>query len=235
MKQLIFLLFVLLAIMKNSFSNGRFTCKNFLLNAYLYILLGFLLIVSAVDVYGHYGVPSLYNIYESRKMRLLITLFTTIGLLMMLVATPPKFLIGKHILWITWIAVLGYVLYPLAQLNPYVFEQTKLLVLSYMTLLTMITFKWPHKISLTWGRTLMMLLFLLILVRLIGYFSPYTSQMHYMISYAAIVLFSFFMLHDTKELIVKAKKCVKADYINDSLSVFLDGMNLFVNMFHLRR
>ena len=81
----------------------------------------------------------------------------------------------------------------------------------------------------------MMLLLLLILVRVIGFFSPYTSQTHYMISYAAIVLFSFLMLHDTKELIVKAKQCVKADYINDSLGVFLDGMNLFVNMFHLRR
>ncbi|ANS04318.1 integral membrane protein [uncultured Mediterranean phage] len=235
MKQLILLLVVILAIIKNSFSNGGFTCNNFLLNAYLYILLGFILIASAVDIYSHYNIPSLYNIYKSRGTRLLFALLITIGLLMAVITMPPKFLIGKHILWISWVAVLGYVLYPLAQLNRRIFEQTKILVLSYMALLTMITFKWPHKISLTWGRTLLMLLMVLILVRIVGFFRPYTSQTHFMISYAAVVLFSFFMLYDTKQLIVKAKKCVKADYINDSLGVFLDGMNLFVNMFHLRR
>ena len=104
-----------------------------------------------------------------------------------------------------------------------------------MVLLTLITFNWPSIVSLSWGKTLFMLLILLILIHVVGFFSPYTSRTHYMISYAAIALFSFLMLYDTKKLMVKAKQCVKADYINDSLGVFLDGMNLFVNMFHLGR
>jgi len=235
MKQLILLLLVILAILKNSFVKNKFTCKNFLLNAYLYILLGFILVATSIDLFKHYKTPSLYDVYKSHGMRLFMALFVTIGLLIAVIATPPKFLVGKHIIWVTWIAVLGYIFYPLAQLRPRVFEQTKLLVFTYMVFLTLITFNWPSMVSLSWGKTLFMLLILLILIHVVGFFSPYTSQTHYMISYAAIVLFSFLMLYDTKKLMVKAKQCVKADYINDSLGVFLDGMNLFVNMFHLGR
>ena len=236
MIQPILLLLVILAILKNSFTGKRmkFTCNNFLLNAYLYILLGFILVATTIDIFKHYNTPSLYDIYKSNGMRLLMALLVSLTLLVLVISTPPKFLVGKHIIWVTWIAVLGYIFYPLAKLRPRIFEQTKLLVFSYMVLLTLITFKWPSMVSLTWGRTLLMLLLLLILIHVIGFFAPYSSQMHYMISYAAIVLFSFFMLYDTKKLMVKAKQCVKADYINDSLGVFLDGMNLFVNMFHLR-
>ena len=51
-------------------------------------------------------------------------------------------------------------------------------------------------------------------------------------AYILIVLFIFFLLYDTKKIQINAKKCIteKADYINESLGVILDVLNLFQNL-----
>ena len=93
---------------------------------------------------------------------------------------------------------------------------------------------YPNKVKLSWASTLLTLLIGLILVRIIDMFIPFSSRMNYWLSYISLVLFSFFMLWDTKLLMVKAKQCVKADYINDSMGVFLDGFNIFTNIFAIQ-
>ena len=42
-----------------------------------------------------------------------------------------------------------------------------------------------------------------------------------------------FILYDTKRLQINAKACVKADYIKESLSLFLDIFNIFVRILGL--
>ena len=51
-------------------------------------------------------------------------------------------------------------------------------------------------------------------------------------AYILIVLFIFFLLYDTKKIQINAKNCVteKADYINESLGIILDVLNLFQNL-----
>ena len=51
-------------------------------------------------------------------------------------------------------------------------------------------------------------------------------------AYILIVLFIFFLLYDTKKIQVNAKNCktATADYINESLGVVLDILNLFQNL-----
>ena len=61
--------------------------------------------------------------------------------------------------------------------------------------------------------------------------------MYLIMSYAFILLFSLFLLYDTKLLQVKASKCIslnkigiKPNYPRESLGIFLDILNLFTNI-----
>ena len=54
-------------------------------------------------------------------------------------------------------------------------------------------------------------------------------------SYFVIFLFIGFILYDTKMLQIRAKECVKADYLNESLKLFLDIFNIFVRVLGLSR
>ena len=51
-------------------------------------------------------------------------------------------------------------------------------------------------------------------------------------SYFFIGLFVLFILYDTKKIQVNAKNCktLKVDYINESLGIVLDALNLFQNI-----
>ena len=55
------------------------------------------------------------------------------------------------------------------------------------------------------------------------------------ISYFVILIFMGFILYDTKRLQINAKECVKADYIRESLKLFLDILNIFVRLVGLGR
>ena len=92
----------------------------------------------------------------------------------------------------------------------------------------------PQYIKLSWVSALTTALLGLIVIRLVDFLVPFSSTMHYWLSYIGLLLFSFFMLYDTKKLIVKAKQCIRADYVNDSLGVFLNGLNIFMEVFSLR-
>ena len=130
----------------------------------------------------------------------------------------------------------GYTLYPLFQIDPQLFSIVKFQALFVMTILTLFTFWKPHLISLSWGTTLFVLLIGLIVIQLFALIIPgfYTSKINYFISYISLILFAFFMLYDTKRLMTKARQCVRADYINDSMGIVLDGLNIFSDLFGIQ-
>ena len=58
-----------------------------------------------------------------------------------------------------------------------------------------------------------------------------------MVSYGAICIFSLFIMYDTKQILVNASGCKVSpfgpDYINESINLFLDSMNLFTNLYRV--
>ena len=236
--QLIGTVLLILAILKNSFTFNpmRFTCKNYLLNAYLYIFLSLVLIFLTIDIYEEEEVPSIFEKIQSGFLKFIIYLFLSLGLLWLVLITSPEKIISKHLIWLLWIATMAYILYPLMLKNSNLFSQVKLITAIVLTILTLFTFWKPELVSLSWGSTLLIILLGLILVQVIGFIFPsfYTSYTSYIVSYISLILFSFFMLWDTKLLIIKAKQCVKADYINDSLGVVLNGLNIFAEIFSIK-
>ena len=61
----------------------------------------------------------------------------------------------------------------------------------------------------------------------------HNSKYSKILSYIGIVLFSLFIMYDTKKLIINSQNCENPDYINESLNLFLDSINLFQNMYHI--
>lgn len=233
MNEILPIVLLTLGIIKNSFKKGRFTCNNFLLNIYLYIFITFLLMAFSVKEMAKHNLP-LFALSKSGFLNFLVFFIIYIGVLIFLQYISPKYLIGKHLVWMLWILIMSYTLYPLYIINPVLFEMIKMQTFIILCLFTALTFWKPQLISLSWGTTLLTILLGLIIIRFVMLFFPKQKKMNYILSYFSIILFSIFLLYDTKILIKKAKECVQADYINDSLGVVLDGLNIFSNLFHVQ-
>lgn len=50
------------------------------------------------------------------------------------------------------------------------------------------------------------------------------------LNYCFVILFSLLLLYDTKKIQFNSKNCIIPDYINESIGIFLDIINIFVNI-----
>ena len=124
MNEIISIVFLSLGIIHNSIKKGRFTCNNFLLNVYLYIFITFLLMSFSIKEMYKRNAP----IFTRPKgfLNLLIFMVIFIGLLVFLMSISPKYLIVKHLVWLMWILMMSYTIYPLYKKNPVLFEMIKM-------------------------------------------------------------------------------------------------------------
>ena len=60
-------------------------------------------------------------------------------------------------------------------------------------------------------------------------------MIHRGISYLVIMIFMGYLLYDTKMMQVRAKSCVEgtADYVRESVNIFLDIWNMFLRILSL--
>ena len=58
------------------------------------------------------------------------------------------------------------------------------------------------------------------------------------INYIVILLFSFYIMYDTKSIIRNAEQCKVSpfgpDYIREAINLFLDSLNMFSGLYHVR-
>jgi len=82
--------------------------------------------------------------------------------------------------------------------------------------------------DLSWlGILLFIGLFILIVVQVIGIFSPQSDETHKMIAYASVVIFSLYVLYDTNKILLKYQNKSKSDCILGAIDYYLDIINLF--------
>jgi len=234
---LLVLVIVLFSIALNSFEKGKFTCNKYILNTYLYVILTFNIIAILCLSLEHNNVKIKFNLWQ------LIGLFSiTMGIIVSLAFVDAKYILGKHLLWLVLILGLGLMFYPM-----YNSFTDKSVVLSAMLTTIMLTiglslvaYLKPELISFSLGPILSMLLLGVIIMELsllVIYRNNYAKikNIFRYTSYFVIFLFMGFILYDTKMLQIRAKKCVKADYINESLHLFLDMFNILVRILGLSR
>ena len=110
----------------------------------------------------------------------------------------------------------------------------------FWTVFSAVAYAKPEWISLSWGPILFFALLAVIVMELLLIFLfrnnlGQRSGLFRAISYFVILIFMGFILYDTKRLQINAKECVKADYIKESLKLFLDILNIFVRLVGLGR
>jgi len=212
----------------NSFKDKKFTCSNYILNTYLYIILSLIivsLIVLIIQSYFNNRIKLIGKFYWIFFVIVLLSLMAT------LYVNPQKIII-KHIFWFIFIFLMGITLYPIYQYTKDndIFLKTTITCLVIVLSLTFIAFIKPE-FTLSWGPVLLVLLIAGIIMRLCDIFlnKNKNNNWTYYLSYFFVFIFSFLLLYDTKKLQVNAKTCKDPDYINESIGIFLDIINIYSN------
>jgi FtsH-binding integral membrane protein len=232
---LLILIITIFFIYKKAYPNNKLTCKNYILNTYLYIILSIIIVSIVVLLIDKNKIKN--KIINSGGSKLFWILFIfTLGFLFLTLYINPKNTFTKHIVWLLFIISIGITMYPIYLYTKMsnVFLSTLITTLIIVIGLTLIAFYKPELISLSWGTMLLSLLVIGIILLLCNIFLNKNIQsqnkLGYILSYGFVILFSFLILYDTKKLQVNAKKCIIPDYINESVGIFLDIINIFANM-----
>ena len=237
---------IIIILMMSAFhikkSNLRFTCSRYILNTYLYVFLSFLIIALSLVSAEHHK----FNYVPTTGLFFGLFLLSIGFLVLTMLVTPnsTSTTIIKHILWLAFILMLTALFYPLYRS----ITDNKIIISAIVTTLTLVlllsvfAFKRPDLISLTWGPILFTLLVTVIIFELVLFlFVPKLrlnnrSLLSKVMAYVVILLFIFYILYDTKMMTIRAKACKdNADYISESLHLFLDIFNIFIRIISLNR
>ena len=226
------ILIISYAIYKNAYINNKLTCNKYILNTYLYIILSLLIVSITILLLDHNNILMIYSKYHNYIFWILFLL--TVGFLLLTMNIPPEKTIIKHITWLIFIILIGITLYPIYKLSELssILSSTIFTTFSLVVILSIIAFYKPELISLSWGPILFILLVagLILRIGLYLFSSKETSKFSILLSYGFIILFSFLLLYDTKKMQINAINCKIPNYINESLGIFLDIINLFSNI-----
>jgi len=235
------ILFTIFFIAQNSidFNPIRFHCKNYILNSYLYIFLAIAIIISTVFSMNNFNIDDV-NLFTGSSKFLLI--LVSLILLVSVMTIKPNYFFTKHILYILWIILLGIFVYPIYRNNKYLFYTSSISTLIIIFVLSILAFKYPNFIKESWNFylfTLLLGLFVAVITEnlLRNYNVVKTKKYNKLLSYGTIILFSFFMLYDTKMLIKNSKLCgvsLEPDYINQSIDIVLNSLNIFTGIVNIK-
>jgi FtsH-binding integral membrane protein len=228
---------LLFLIAINSFEKGQFTCNKYMLNTYLYVIITFNIIAILCLSLEHHKVS-----FQFSLMQFIGLFLISLGLIISLGFINSKYIVGKHIVWLLFVLALGMIFYPMYNS----FKEKSVVVSAILTtviltvLLSLVAFLRPDLISFSLGPILLVILIAVIIMELsmiIIYRKDYSkiSKFYRAFCYFVILLFMGFILYDTKMLQIRAKECVNADYIQESLNLFLDIFNIFVRILGLGR
>ena len=227
---------LIVGVLNFSFKGGQFTCSRYILNTYMYIFLSLVILMLEILGLDKLGYKSFMDLPLIRDnfVWLIPYLIMLLVLVISVQNVNPQNVVLKHSLWLLLILMLGMstlVFYKVAQSNN-TLHQVLLILVGILGMFTTIAFIKPEWISMSWGPVLLFSLIALIITQIVVYiFFPNRRNVK-ILAYVAVVLFTLFILYDTKRVQENAKTCVegKADYINESLNLFLDILNIFQNL-----
>ena len=213
---------------QNAFNKrGLPTCNNYVQNTYSYLLLSLLLVTSTISGIDQFKVKVNYNfIYY-------ILLF---GTLFLVITTSPKNVIIKHLWYLTYVVLFSLVVYPIYKFSRHrnIFKETAIYTILIFGILTLLTYQNPNFVKNSWGSTLTSLLLFGIIASLINIFVLSKPIKQSTMSIGFVILFCFFIMYDTKNILIRGQTCIEnkntPDYINESMNIFLDIINLFSDL-----
>lgn len=206
-------------------------CKHRISLTYL------LLTISLFGIYFiQYDLQSYQKIIQDKQ--LIITILSFIILFAILFSnknTPIKSFL--YILFIFLLAILFQPVFNYGK-NKNILISTLITTTILFLLLSGLTEIFPEFIYNSWGSYLFFGLVSLIIFRICLLFYPTIKIKKYWTysSYIAIILFSGFILYDTKNMIIRSKQCnIEYDYVDNILNLFLDILNIFTEILTLNK
>jgi FtsH-binding integral membrane protein len=237
---LIVVLAVLVFITYNNI-NKTVTEKTYLVNNYLYIFIGLLLMTLFSAIFDKY--KTLDNLTVIKLFAIFIlSLFVLFGLIF----TPTQNIITKHLLWVGFLLILSVITYGAYKIalesdilpNILITSGVIVAVMSYVALNT------KPEVFDSMGYYLFIGLLALIIFQLVDiiFASPESLMSRNKIyGFITVILFSGFLIYDTQQIrqmghimtkvcngSLDPKTCV--DYPTQSLSLILDIVNLFTGL-----
>lgn len=232
---------IIVGVYNTAFKKGFFTCQHYVLNTYLYILMALVIICLEILAFDLHNLDILK--YLQGVLPFIITLIVVIGTLWITMKINPRHVILKHLAWLVFITTVSLLAYPsyLKSKESNTLRGVFLSLVAILVIFTVVVFIKPELVYFSWGPVLSFLLIGVIISHLIFMFTTNkrtsTQNKNYMkySSYFIIVLFIFFIMYDTKLIIEAAKICSEktADYINQSLGIILDTLNIFQNLVNI--
>jgi len=218
---------------------GTFTCKKYIMNTYLYVILSFVILSLLITLLNHFKATVIISGLASIAV-FLVLIGLVIGLNVVVPDTPGKMAL-KHLMWLMILALFAVQMSFLVKVTSSGILANALLTTGLLVLaLTMLAFWKPEWISLKLGPILFFLLLAGIIFEvsaLLFFREQYLVKNKWLykgVAYAFILLFMGFILYDTKKLQIRAQTCKIADYIRESFKLFLDILNLFLRLLSLK-
>jgi FtsH-binding integral membrane protein len=202
----------------------NWNCENPILGSYLYLLLGF------VTMY-FFGAIIAENRYDTNMVPFFASIIMVFVFTFLVITMPPQNFGSKHLLWFAYLFCLTMVISPSRlQSNKVI----KTLIISVGIFLTLSVFANLFKdfVPMSWERQLIYALIGLIIVSIISAVFYSNSKMIFTyISIISLIVFGLFILIDTRKL--ELIDCNNPDYINNTLNLLLDSVNIFLNVYSL--
>ena len=205
---------------------GLPTCNRFLINTYAYILFMILFIFNFIEYLTIQPTAIAQNYF--------LLFILNISLLIPLLIISSSIPILKHFILILWLSSFAFLIYPLKlrleQKSTADLEKLMLIFIFIIIAASILSIILPARffngLSLPLFIGLLGLIFAQIVDVLLG------SNNNKTISSIAVILFTIFISYDTHLAIVASKNCKedKADYIQYSMGLFLDFINLFSSL-----
>ena len=233
---------LLVSIYNSAFKNNKFTCNRYILNSYLYILLTIVIVILEILIFEYKNIK-IEDIYGNinNALSLFLCFILIIILLVFTMSINPQNVLLKHFTWLLLSLSFGLLVFPSyirAKKNNILLEVLFSLI-SILVIFSVVAFIKPDIISLSIGPILLFSLIGIIIFQIVNYLFHNNKKKYRTpkwLSYIIIVLFIFFILYDTRLIQIHAKTCQtkRADYINESLEIFLDLLNLFQQLVNVK-
>ena len=202
----------------------RWNCDTPLLSSYIYLLLGFISMYFFSVMIAEYG-------YDNNLIPMIASIVMVFVLTYFIISTPAENIVMKHLIWFGYLFCLSMILRP-SSLKGNIVINTIIISLGIFLLLTVFANIFKEYISVSWERQLIYVLILLIIVSIVSaVFFSNTKKIFTYISIVSIIVFALFFLIDTQK--IQKIDCNNPDYINNTINLFLDSINIFVNVYSL--
>ena len=232
------ILVLAILIYHNAFANGKATCNHYILNVYLYISLAFAILACSSLVLEDRLSNNPSNMVRFYQKYALPAFIISFIVLFGIYFTENVIL--SNLLWLLFISTLTITFFPVYNIlrHQHIFMRTTISVALMVLILTGVAFWKPNYISLSWESGLSAALLGGVVLQLVQvFFGKSDNAYNKLLSYGFVLLFSLYLLYDTKVLQVKAANCNKLlakniypNYPRESLGIFLDILNLFTNI-----